>query len=173
MKHSLPVRLASFLALCMASQLALAQYVWIDAKGHKNFSDRPPPSSVPLDKILRSPTPVVDKIEIADPNAPKPAVAPAKAPEAEKPAPPTLAERNADFKKRQQDKAEAEAKAREEAARRAHLAESCAAARQSLAQMESGERIRVQTANGESAYMSDVDRANAIHRTRQSLANCQ
>ena len=158
--------------ITFALLLAGAQYVWIDAKGHKNFSDKPPPPAVPLDKILRAPTPIIDKIEIVDPNAPKPAPAPA-APVAEKPAAPTLAERNADFKKRQLEKAEAEAKAREEAVRRAQQADSCMAARQSLAQLESGERIRVHGANGEPAFMSDNERAAAIDRTRRSLANCQ
>lgn len=164
-------RLAALLALTMAAGLVQAQYVWIDGKGQKTFSDRPPPSDVPLDKILRSPKPFTEKIEVVDPNAPK-KPAPVAA-EPEKPAPPSLAERNADFKKRQMEKAEAEAKAREEANRRAEQAESCAAARQSLAQMESGERIRVRGANGEAAFMDDGQRAAAINRIRPSLANCQ
>jgi hypothetical protein len=159
------------LTLAFAASSASAQYVWIDAKGQRNYSDRAPPPSVPLDKILRSPTPIHDKIVLADPNAPKPPPAAAAA-EPEK-LPPTLAERNAEFNKRQQEKAEAEAKAREEAARRAQLAESCRSARQSLAQLESGERIRVTTASGEPGYMGDAERASAIARVRSSMANCQ
>ncbi|BBB67028.1 hypothetical protein UNDYM_2775 [Undibacterium sp. YM2] len=40
------------LAFCA---VAHAQYVWIDDKGNKQFSDLPPPKSVPKDKILKAP----------------------------------------------------------------------------------------------------------------------
>jgi hypothetical protein len=174
MNNFFPSRLGAALILALLSQAASAQYVWIDAKGHKNFSDRAPPPTVPLDKILRSPTPIVEKIEIVDPNAPKPApvATAAVAPTAEK-LPPTLAEQNAEFKKRQQERAEADAKARQEATRRAQLAEDCNSARQSLTQLQSGERIRVNTASGEPGYMSDAERATSIDRVKRTMSNCQ
>jgi type IV secretory pathway VirB10-like protein len=171
MINKLSGRLGALLLLACCGGIAQAQYVWIDAKGQKTFSDQPPPANIPLDKILRSPKKAPEKFELVDPNAPKPAEPVAAKPE--KPAQPTLAERNAEFKKRQMERAEAEAKAAEELARRAQQADSCAAARQSLAQMESGERIRVQGADGEAAFMDDNARAAAINRIRQSLANCQ
>ena len=54
--HSRGLQLAALLAslwLSMAS--AHAQYVWVDEKGLKQYSDRAPPASVPLKRILKAP----------------------------------------------------------------------------------------------------------------------
>ncbi|MFD2272482.1 DUF4124 domain-containing protein [Undibacterium arcticum] len=44
----------ALLALSLAS-VALAQYVWLDDKGVKQYSDVPPPASVPGKRILKAP----------------------------------------------------------------------------------------------------------------------
>lgn len=41
--------------LLLASSLAHAQYSWIDEKGVRQFSDRPPPPGTPAEKILKAP----------------------------------------------------------------------------------------------------------------------
>ena len=48
-------RLTVALALSLGASAALAQYIWLDSKGVKQYSDRPPPPSVPTSKILKAP----------------------------------------------------------------------------------------------------------------------
>lgn len=62
--HSPPLRPASW-RRCLGAALfvaagaialpAQAQYVWLDARGVRQFSDRPPPPSVPDSRILKGP----------------------------------------------------------------------------------------------------------------------
>ncbi|HEU4775758.1 MAG TPA: DUF4124 domain-containing protein, partial [Telluria sp.] len=87
-----PLRLALAAALLAVSAQALAQYLWIDEKGIKQLSDRPPPPNIPEKNILKAPGK-----PLFDPNAPAPDTA-ADAAETAEPkakAAPTLSERNA------------------------------------------------------------------------------
>ncbi|MDP3671390.1 MAG: DUF4124 domain-containing protein, partial [Telluria sp.] len=120
-------------ALMLWAGLSQAQYMWIDEKGFKQLSDRPPPPTTPVNKILKSPTPVKPAFEIvpdASPNGGASAAAPAvSGPPLPKP-PPTLAERDADFRKRAAEQADKAAKAQEDERIKAGNAANCAAARQ-------------------------------------------
>jgi type IV secretory pathway VirB10-like protein len=163
------LRLLAGGALVLAAGLAQAQYIWIDEKGMKQLSDRPPPPSVPDSKILKAPgkppPPVID-----DGSAPAPAAAkPAPAVKG----PPTLAERNADFRKRAKEEAEKDQKAAADAQRKKERAENCDAARQNKAQLASGVRIRTTGANGEAGYLSDEERAARSVKANQALAGCE
>ncbi|UUZ48461.1 DUF4124 domain-containing protein [Massilia sp. B-10] len=40
--------------MLMLVSLAQAQYVWVDEKGVKQFSDRSPPSNIPAKNILEA-----------------------------------------------------------------------------------------------------------------------
>src|SRR5205823_1792862 len=48
-------RVAAVLAVSGFSCAAQAQYVWLNERGVKQFSDMPPPASVPENRILKSP----------------------------------------------------------------------------------------------------------------------
>lgn len=143
---------------------ALAQYIWLDEKGTKQFSDMPPPPSVPRSRILKQPGG-------APPAAPQEAgedkpAAPAKAE-------PTMAEKNADFRKRRTEQAEKEKKAAEEATRTAENAKNCERAREYQRSLESGERIFRTDKNGERAYLSDEQRAQETRDNRRIIAECK
>src|SRR5471030_2362506 len=62
------LRLLAGGALLALSAQALAQYIWLDEKGIKHLSDRPPPPSVPDQRILKAPGK-----PLFDPYAPPPA----------------------------------------------------------------------------------------------------
>ncbi|MCG2584114.1 DUF4124 domain-containing protein [Massilia sp. TS11] len=155
------------LATCLLlfASLAQAQYVWVDEKGIKQFSDRPPPPNTPKKNILKEPG-QVSPYQMQDASAP--AEPPKDAPKT-----PTLADRNADFKKRQKESAEADKKAAEEAQRARDEAANCRAAREALAGLESGARIGLTAPNGERSFMSDEQRAQELAKTRRILANCK
>jgi hypothetical protein len=166
MKHPAPTFYA-LLATLLLGASAHAQYAWIDDKGVKQFSDRPPPASVPYQRILKAP----GKPDF-DPNAPAPdeaAAAPATRPRAA----PTLREREADYNKRRADAALADRKAADDAARRADLAAACVATRNNQRMLDQGGRISNIDANGERAIMDDAQRAAASARNKKALANCQ
>jgi hypothetical protein len=167
MKPARLALLASSLALCLFANSASAQYVWIDEKGVKQFSDMPPPPSVPANRILKQPGAPAR-------SAPTEAEsASATAPEAAPKAPPTTAERNAEFKKRRAEQAEKEKKAAEQAQADAARSADCERARAYLSSLQAGERIAQTGSNGERSYLSDEERQAEIDKAQRYLANCK
>jgi hypothetical protein len=162
-KRMRSLRLLTGGAFMLFATLAHAQYVWVDGKGIKQFSDRPPPPSIPLSKILKAPGLQLEAPapETVAPDAPKPK------------APPTLAERDAEFRKRGKEQAERAQKAAEEAQRKADMAANCEAARISKAELDSGVRIGTTDKNGERSYLSDAERAQRADRASKVLAGCR
>ncbi|WP_426191336.1 DUF4124 domain-containing protein [Massilia sp. DWR3-1-1] len=158
--------LAGALLLCSAT-LAHAQYMWIDAKGIKQYSDRPPPPSVPLKDIRQAP-----RGQFSADNMPPPEAAPT-APAAAPKAPPTLAEREADFSKRQKAKAEQDKKERDDTARRSAQAANCAGARRARAALDSGSRISTTDSNGERGYLDEAQREVESKKVNQAMADCK
>jgi hypothetical protein len=151
--------------LLAVAPLATAQYMWIDDKGVKQFSDRPPPPNIPEKRILKAPGK-----PLFNPNAAEPEPA-ADAPAAK--AAPTLAERNADFNKRKADAAEAGKQAAANAQRKADEAANCNAARQNQQALDQGLRLSTYDKNGERGYMNDEQREELRKNTQKVLADCK
>jgi type IV secretory pathway VirB10-like protein len=160
------LRLLAGSALLLCAGASHAQHAWIDAKGQRHYSDLPPPPSTPAAKILKAPRP--RSLVVADLQAPAPVVAEEKKPKG----PPTLAEREADFKKRTSEQVERDRKASEEAKREADVAENCNVARRAKAQMESGVRVATADASGASSVMTDEQRAQELARTNKIVDGC-
>jgi hypothetical protein len=158
---------AGALLLCSAGTAA-AQYLWVDAKGIKQFSDQPPPPSVPLKNILKAPK---GQPSAATATA-EAAAADAPAAPAAKAAPMSLAERELDFQKRKKEKDEQEKKDRDDNSRQLARKEECGRSRQAKANLDSGGRIRTTDANGERGYMDDAQRAAELARIDKQLAGC-
>ena len=152
--------------LLAASPLAMAQYMWIDDKGLKQLSDRPPPPNVPEKRILKAPGK-----PLFNPNAVEPEPAIPDTP-AGKPAP-TLAERNADFNKRRTEAAEAARQAAANAKRKADEAANCDAARQNQQALDQGLRLSTYDKNGDRGYMNDEQREELRKNTQKVLAECK
>jgi hypothetical protein len=152
--------------LLLSASLAHAQYVWIDEKGLKQFSDRPPPTSTPLNKILKAPGQAAPELPGADGAAP---AAPAAAKKAE---PPTMADRNADYKKRAKEQADAAAKSAEEEKFKLAKKENCEVARNQKRELLSGERFTTTDKNGERGFLSDEQRAERVAKANKVLDDC-
>ncbi|GAB2839714.1 hypothetical protein GCM10027277_03320 [Pseudoduganella ginsengisoli] len=176
MKHSQFHLLAgALLAAALTAPAAHAQspYIWIDDKGMKQLSDQPPPPSVPPNRILRAPRNA--------PIAPAPAADSTAAPAADSDKaaaddrakrPPTLAERNADFKKRQAEAASASEKAAQEAAQKSAQAANCESARSDQAALDSGMRMSTFDKEGQRSYLTDAQRAERSKQNKAILAGC-
>lgn len=152
------------LSAVFSSSIASAQYIWLDEKGTKQFSDMPPPPSVPPSRILKQP-------------AGRPAALSQDSGEAKPAAPmstePTIAEKNAEFRKRKAEQAEKEKKAAEEAQRAADNAKNCERARDYQRLLDSGERIARTDKNGERSFLSDEQRAQESQENKRKLADCK
>lgn len=100
--------------------------------------------------------------------APAPAASPATS--AQK----SLAERNAEFSKRQLEQREAQQKAQKLAAEQAQKKQACESARNYLKLLQSGERLRTRDPKtGEIGYVDDAGRAAEEARARKSVQdNC-
>lgn len=153
-------------ALLLCAGWSHAQYAWIDAKGQRHYSDLPPPPSIPAAKILKAPRQAA--LVVAELQAPAPVAAVPAPPKG----PPTLAERDADFKKRAAERDKRERDASDDARRKADTAENCNVARQVKAQMESGVRMSTADASGASSVMSDEQRARELARASKIVAGC-
>jgi hypothetical protein len=151
--------------LLLAAPLAMAQYIWVDDKGVKQLSDRPPPPNIPEKRILKAPgKPLFNPYAPAEP---EPAAKPATA------AGPTLAERNEDFNKRKLESAEAAQRAAAEARNKAAQAANCDAARKNQQAIDQGVRLSSFDKNGERSYMDDAQREELRKNTQKVLAECK
>jgi len=104
-RATLPAFAACLLAAAFATSPAAALYKWTDASGRTVYSDQPPQANVKTEQLRGAPPP-------ANPNAAK-----------------ELAQREAEFNKRQADTSEAGAKAAKEQASTRQHDESCAQAK--------------------------------------------
>ena len=166
MTHPIPGRIAAAFVLLAFTTLAQAQYIWINEKGVKEYSDRSPPASIPLKNILKAPAGQKTAADVAPDAATPVAVAPAK------PAP-TVADRNADYNKRLKDQAEQAKKASDEAAQKAEKAENCSRTLAAKRSIDSGERISTVDKNGERRFIDDAERAREGARADKILAGCR
>ena len=167
MKLSKRLAVAVAAALALLAGLAQAQYVWVDEHGRKQLSDRPPPTSVPSKNILKQPG-GVPQLQDAEPAAA--AAAPSSSAAS---GPLSLADRDADYKKRQLEKADKDAKAADEAKQKLAKRKNCEIARAYMSQLASGERIGVVGNNGERAFMNDAERARRTAETNRVLKDCR
>ena len=146
---------------------ACAQYVWLNERGIKQYSDLPPPASVPQSRILKMPggagaqpatTEAGDRAAVSSNQVG---------------APLSTADKNADFLKRRADQAQKEKKAAEVEKIAATKAQNCDRARNYQRSLDLGERISSVDKNGERSYLSDEERVREQRDTRRILDDCK
>jgi hypothetical protein len=150
--------LLAALCLCLALPADAQIYKWKDASGKTVISDKPPPGQLPAPQK-------------SDDGAPPAETEPATE---TPPAPPSLADRELEFRKRQKEAQENAEKAEKEAAAAAEKEENCQTARRQLQSLESGERIALRNDKGERYFLDDARRAQETEKARQFIdAQCQ
>jgi len=166
-------RLGALLLLCSLASAASAQWAWRDENGRKVYSDQPPPAGVKVGDILQqpSPAPAADAADAApqpatDSGAPRPASNPAQ-PTA--PPPPTMAEREQEFRKRMKERADADKKLADAQAEATQKSDECDRARGYLKSLEGPIRL-VRTNPDGSREMLDSDQREAeAQRAREVI----
>ena len=150
-------------ALALATSAAAQAYKWVDKDGKVRYGDTPPPGvkATPLKGASPAPAPA-RPAPSAD--AKKDAAKDVAGKKDEKPLTPEAA-----FRKRQQEREEAEKKAEKERADAATKRQNCDSAQLNLRTLQSGQRVTVTDASGERAYMDDAQRQQAIARAQASV----
>lgn len=187
------LRRAVAAALLFAAGLAQAQFVWVDPKGVRHYSDQPPPPGTPPARILKAPGMPAISVRPATPapaarTAPPVPTNPAGAATASTPADPaaaasgakpgakvpqTLAQKDADFRKRLKESQEAELKAQEQARIAAQKTEHCGEVHRARQMLDSGIRIADVGADGQKRYLNDAERAQRSARANAMAAECR
>lgn len=136
---------------------------WVDSSGQVHYSDQPPPANTknlaPTNtKKRRSSSDAEDSASKSD----------------AAPAPKTIAEREADWKKAQKEKQEAADKAAQKQADAAARKEYCTQAQNSLNTLKSGARLTEVDSSGERSYIDDEQRQKRIAKLQQQIGkNCK
>jgi len=138
---------------------AASQWAWRDEKGRTVYSDRPPPASIKSDQILKQPSNQSFGTPITPGQEPKDATK----------GPKTLAEREMEFRKRQQERSEAEKKQAEEQAQAELKAQECERMRGYLRALRDGQRIARTDAQGNRELLDDSQRESEIRRVSDSI----
>ena len=127
-------------------------FQWRDSNGRLIISDRPPPAGV-------------REVKKMDATAPAPSGA-----AAQNVAPPTTAEQEMAFRKRQQEAREKADKEAKEAATAAQKRENCARAQSHLQSLESGRRMILPDGQGGETFLEDADRGAEIAKIQKVIS---
>lgn len=155
------MKTALVLAVGVVAALALptanAQvYQWKDSAGRTMVSDTPPPGAAAKDARV-----IGDR---------QPAARSEKAAEKSAEAPKTMAEKDLDFKKRQQEAREKADKEAKEQKAEASRKDNCERARRNLAALEAKQPVAMLDEKGERKLLDDTQRQQEIERARQFMA---
>lgn len=172
------VRIACGLTALLFAASASAQFVWLDDKGVKQFSDQPPPTSVPANRILKGPG--IKKPAVAAPASAgaqteedgDAAPTPTK-PEVKTKAPPSLADRDAEYQKRKAEQAEKDKKAADESARSESRKKQCERLAGYQRTLERTGRIAHTNKDGEREYLSEQQLEKEKAEVKKNLEACK
>ena len=136
----------------LASNLASAQiFECTDANGNKEFAQVCPPGTAQQKQIRDA------------------ATSSSAAPASNAPPPKSLAEQEAEFRKRALEKKEAEAKAAKDQEDAKTAEDNCTDARAQLQALQNGDRMSKPGPNGERTYLDDADRPAEIEKMQKSV----
>lgn len=146
-----------------APLLASGQWLWVDKEGKKVYSDRPPPSDIAPDRILKQPGARNKSVDTA------PATT-AAAPAAAQVQPQGGKDKALEEKRKLAASAEADKRKAEEAKIAAIQADNCSRAKTAKAGFDAGYRIAQTNAKGEREVLDDNQRAAEVKRLDAVIA---
>ena len=136
-------------------------FQWKDTNGQTVVSYVPPPATVKGRRSIGGAKPIVVSDAVVDKaaDAPKDAEAPKN-----------MAEKNLDFKKRQQEAKEKAEKQAKEQANESEKRENCQRAQRNLATLESNQPVTLYDDKGQRKYMDTAQRDQEMERARKFMA---
>ncbi|MFZ6748303.1 DUF4124 domain-containing protein [Undibacterium sp. Ren11W] len=171
-KHTVTASSFTIAALLIASSCQ-AQYVWLDEKGNKQFSDLPPPANISKAKIIKAPSrSALTTSSTTTPAGASPSTS-ASAINEQLKKPVTTTSKNEDYNKRKAEQEEKDKKSAAEQLANSEKSKNCERARSYQKTLESGQRIANTSANGEKNILSDTQRAQELKDTQRILNDCK
>lgn len=167
--------------LAMLAAPAQAQYQWRDADGKMVFSDRPPPSATPTERIVRQPARsgaarALEAEQQAAADGKGDGRGEVKAtldPDGKDKEPKTPQEKWQALQKAKAKAAQEDSERKADEARQQRLAEDCNRMKSYRGSLEAGVKMSTTGANGEREIMDDQRREAEMKRVRQDIAdNC-
>ncbi len=156
--------IAAGVGLLLACGAAQAQlYHYKDASGHMVYSDTPPPPGTPPANILKAP-------KLAEPPPPPPPMPRARPGQGKKTGPKTVAEQEADYKKRKAEEAKKAKEDSDKAADEQQRVARCAALQANLSALQSGQRMKKFDGQGNQSYVDDDQRAADITKAQADMS---
>lgn len=172
MKKTLLIACGFLASAALVAPVSAQSYKWKDEKGQTHISDTPPPRAAKAqktggeEKALTRGTPADTKAASSE----KPVTNDAKAPSS---GPKTLAEKDMEFKKRQQEAKDKAEKAEKEREAEAERQRACESARQSLSTLQSGAPVGTIDEKGKQTIMNSAARQQEIERDQRFIEkNC-
>ena len=148
------------LTLCfIATAEAMAQYAWLDEKGNKQFSDQPPPVSVPNNKILKFSGQTFNAQDSTS-NTETSKITESRA------------EKELAYQKRREEQDKKNQQVEALAKSNAIKNDNCNRMRQYQQTLASGQRVQQTDSSGNRSYLSDDKRAEELNRLNQPLDEC-
>lgn len=166
------MNLPMLVLLCASSLFsagAQAQWQWVDEQGHKVFSDRPPPSQVPADRIQKRPAGANGKTT-ALPASPPPALATSQTASRSPGIDKDLQAKKTADEAEQAQREKAQAQEQEKKSARARQ-DNCARAQSAQTALADGRLLAHTNAQGERAFMDDATRAAERQRAQATIAS--
>lgn len=150
------------LALCVALPASAEMYKWVDSNGKVQYSDKPPPSNVKVEK-LRAPasaasTPAASETKGGTPK------------DAAKAGPKTGAEQEQAFRKRKLDAAKTQEEEEKKQAQARDKAENCRRANAAVAALQLGGRQQRLDSKGERVFLDEQQIGQELVKAQQEAA---
>ena len=149
--------LALLLSVGMAGGVGAQIYKWVDKDGKVRYGDTPPPGSK------------TSPVKAPPPGAPAPAKDAKDGKKDKDKGPLTAAEREQDYRKRQEESRKAEEKADTESRAKADRADGCERAKEQLRTLDSGQRIARTNSSGERFFLDDNQVAQEVAKAQTSV----
>jgi len=137
---------------------------WVDESGRVHYSDQPPPVNAQSKKLgqaakTQGSTESSDTTESGD-----------STDSSDSGEPKSIAEREAELKKKMKAEKEAAAKSAQDQANKQANQDNCNQAKLSLKTLQSGMRIKEVDASGEQVYIDDEERQQRIAKTQEDIS---
>jgi hypothetical protein len=149
----------------------LAQYVWLDENGRKQFSDQAPPASVPKSRILKFAGKSTDDKGLTSTTSSSMPSATPNSDEKTKQSD-NLADKDLAYKKRHDELVAKEKKEQEDAKVAATKSENCRRMKEYKKTLEIGQRVSQTDVNGTVSFMTDEKRAQELNEVQHNLTEC-
>lgn len=155
--------------IAIVPNLSFAQFVWVDQHGVKQFSDTPPPSNTPRNRIIKTP----NFSHLMEDKEKSTSQSPTNKDDEKLQKPQTATAQNDAMDKRRTEEAEKASKTATEKKIAEDKATNCERARAYQQTLQNGMPVTKTNQNGERGFLDEAQRAKDLADTKRVTADCK